>query len=81
MFNLWVTKLAPVAHIADYMSVHTFFAGIRILIAPFLGFFLVQWANIPAMVAVTGVLIFISISLVFSAAQISREIGAESRIS
>lgn len=81
MFNLWVTKLAPVAHIADYMSVHTFFAGIRILIAPFLGFFLVQWANIPAMVAVTGVLIFISISLVFSAARISREIGAESRIS
>lgn len=37
-WNLWVTKLAPPDHVADYMSVHTFFTGIRGVAAPFLGF-------------------------------------------
>ncbi|MFT5465624.1 MAG: MFS family permease [Verrucomicrobiales bacterium] len=38
LWNLWVTKLSPHDHVADYMSVHTFFTGIRGVVAPFLGF-------------------------------------------
>jgi MFS family permease len=39
-WGLWVTKFAPSRRVADYMSVHTFFSGIRGLIAPLLGFHL-----------------------------------------
>lgn len=69
MFNLFVTKLAPAERIADYMSVHTFLAGIRLSLAPFLGFFLVVWADIPVMVAVSSSLVLISVFVVWSAAK------------
>lgn len=38
VWNLWVTKLAPNDRVADYMSVHTFFTGLRGLIAPVIAF-------------------------------------------
>ncbi|NDF01570.1 MAG: hypothetical protein EB034_25395, partial [Verrucomicrobia bacterium] len=28
-WSLWVTKFAPPERVADYMSVHTFFTGVR----------------------------------------------------
>lgn len=37
-WNLWVTKVAPPQRVADYMSVHTFFTGVRGLAAPLVGF-------------------------------------------
>ena len=40
-WSLWVTKIAPPHRVADYMSVHTFFNGIRNVIAPILAFQLV----------------------------------------
>lgn len=40
-WTLWVTKVAPPARVAQYMSVHTFFTGLRGLAAPLLGFALV----------------------------------------
>ncbi len=70
MFNLFVTKLAPSEHIADYMSVHTFLAGLRILAAPFLGFFLVEWANVSVMTAVSASFIVASVLIVGSAKQV-----------
>jgi MFS family permease len=44
-WTLWVTKVAPPARVADYMSVHTFFTGVRGLFAPMTGFALV--AHVP----------------------------------
>ena len=41
-WTLWVTKVAPPERVADYMSVHTFFTGVRGLIAPLVGFALVS---------------------------------------
>ncbi len=41
-WNLWVTKLAPGDHVGEYMSVHTFFTGIRGIITPWLGFYLLR---------------------------------------
>ena len=40
-WSLWVTKFAPAKHVADYMSVHVFFNGIRVFLSPFLGFWLI----------------------------------------
>jgi len=37
-WSLWVTKFAPPERVADYMSVHTFFTGVRGLIAPLAAF-------------------------------------------
>ena len=64
LFNLFVTKIAPSANVASYMSVHTSLAGIRILAAPFIGFFLVQWANIPVMVVFCSAVVIVSIFIV-----------------
>ena len=36
---LWVTKIAPPEHTAEYMSIHTFTTGLRGVIAPALGFY------------------------------------------
>ena len=37
-WSLWVTKFAPENRVADYMAVHTFFTGIRGVLAPIVGF-------------------------------------------
>lgn len=45
-WSLWVTKFAPGEHVADYMSVHTFFTGVRGVLAPVIAFQLAA-ANVP----------------------------------
>lgn len=50
-WSLWVTKIAPEAHVAEYMSVHTFTTGVRGVIAPFLGFWLITVTS-PASIAI-----------------------------
>jgi hypothetical protein len=42
VWNLWVTKFAPPARVAEYMSVHTFFTGVRGIAAPLVAFQLTQ---------------------------------------
>lgn len=37
-WSLWVTKIAPPEKVAEYMSVHTFFTGVRGIAAPFIAF-------------------------------------------
>ena len=37
-WTLWVTKFAPADRVPDYMAVHTFFTGIRGLLAPITAF-------------------------------------------
>jgi hypothetical protein len=41
-WSLWVTKFAPPQRVADYMSVHTFFTGLRGVAAPVTAFYLVS---------------------------------------
>jgi len=41
-WNLWVTKLAPPQETAKYMAVHTFSAGVRGIVAPFLGYWVAE---------------------------------------
>jgi hypothetical protein len=40
-WSLWVTKFAPPERVADYMSVHTFFTGVRGVLAPLVAFHVV----------------------------------------
>ena len=48
-WSLWVTKFAPPEHVADYMSVHTFFTGLRGIVAPLIAFHLVTHFSMIAL--------------------------------
>ncbi|MBI3850627.1 MAG: MFS transporter [Verrucomicrobia bacterium] len=64
-WSLWVTKFAPPRRVADYMSVHTFFTGVRGVLAPLVAFQLVSgvsmqvlgWISAGLIVAGTSMLI------------------------
>jgi MFS family permease len=56
-WSLWVTKFAPPGRVADYMSVHTFFTGVRGVIAPLIGFGLVTQLPFAVMAWVSAALI------------------------
>jgi MFS family permease len=47
-WSLWVTKFAPPERVADYMSVHTFFTGLRGVLAPVVAFQLVAHFSLSA---------------------------------
>jgi MFS family permease len=47
-WGLWVTKFAPPERVADYMSVHTFFTGLRGVLAPVAAFQLVAHFSLSA---------------------------------
>lgn len=49
LWNLWVTKFAPPGHVADYMSLHTFFTGVRGVLAPMVGFQLITRISVITM--------------------------------
>jgi hypothetical protein len=48
-WSLWVTKLAPPDRVADYMSVHTFFTGVRGVLAPVVAFHALRHFSLEAM--------------------------------
>jgi MFS family permease len=49
LWHLWTVKFAPPGRVADYMALHTFFTGIRGVLAPFVGFYLIERVSIPSM--------------------------------
>jgi hypothetical protein len=64
-WSLWVTKFAPAHLVADYMSVHTFFTGVRGVLAPLLAFQLVTRISIASMGMVcTSLIVAASLILV-----------------
>lgn len=48
-WSLWVTKFAPAGRVADYMSVHTCFTGVRGVLAPIAAFQLAAIAPLPTL--------------------------------
>jgi MFS family permease len=56
-WSLWVTKFAPPHRVADYMSVHTFLTGVRGVLAPLVGFYLINRFAVTSVAAVSGTLI------------------------
>ena len=56
-WSLWVTKFAPAGRVADYMSVHTFFTGVRGVLAPAVGFALVTQVPFGVLAGISSALI------------------------
>jgi MFS family permease len=65
-WTLWVTKFAPADKVADYMTVHTFFTGIRGLLAPFTAFTLLGVLSIQSLSVISAGLILTATLLLFS---------------
>jgi MFS family permease len=59
-WSLWVTKFAPEDRVADYMSVHTFFTGLRGVLAPITAFQLAKTLPLTTLGAVSASLIFLA---------------------
>lgn len=57
-WSLWVTKFAPENRVADYMSVHTFFTGVRGVAAPITAFQLAKTLPLTTLGVVSAALIF-----------------------
>ena len=73
-WGLWVTKLAPPNKVADYMSVHTFFTGVRGVLAPVLGFsVLASGLAIGSLSLISAGLIVISAILLIPTIKQTRE--------
>jgi hypothetical protein len=71
-WSLWVTKFAPPERVADYMSVHTFFTGIRGVAAPLAAFYFADRLSLGAMAGVSAGLIVISILLMLPEVKFGR---------
>jgi MFS family permease len=56
-WSLWVTKFAPPGRVADYMSVHTFFTGVRGVLAPLVAFTMVQKFSVGMLASFSAALI------------------------
>ena len=56
-WSLWVTKFAPENRVADYMSVHTFFTGLRGLLAPITAFQLAKTLELTTLGWIAAALI------------------------
>jgi MFS family permease len=63
-WSLWVTKFSPPERIADYMSVHTFFTGVRGVAAPLIAFHLINTYSIAGLAIACSILIFLSILII-----------------
>lgn len=59
-WSLWVTKFAPARRVADYMSVHTFFTGIRGVLAPVVAFTLVTKLSVGVLAGISAGLIVLA---------------------
>ncbi len=63
LWQLWTVKFAPPGRVSDYMSLHTFFTGVRGVLAPFLGFFLITRVSTPTMGWICAALIGVASAL------------------
>jgi hypothetical protein len=59
-WSLWVTKFAPAARVADYMSVHTFLTGVRGVVAPMVAYQLLNSMSLGVLSWISAVLIVLA---------------------
>lgn len=65
-WNLWVTKVVPVEKTPAYMSAHMSFSGIKGLIAPSIGYFIMHYTNPLAVgVIAAGLMVFSCLIYIF----------------
>ena len=79
-WSLWVTKFAPPERVADYMSTHTFFTGIRGALGPLIGFQLVGVLGIANLSLVSVGFITVSVFLLVKEIPAGRKARDESAL-
>jgi hypothetical protein len=72
-WSLWVTKFAPPDRVADYMSVHTFFTGVRGVFAPVVAFHLVAVLSMSTLGWISAGLIGISVLMLLSEVKFGKQ--------
>lgn len=72
-WGLWVTKIAPPERVADYMSVHTFFTGLRGVLAPLVAFQLAAGISLPTLAALSTSLILLATLLLIPEIRSARQ--------
>ena len=71
-WSLWVTKFAPEDRVPDYMAVHTFFTGVRGLIAPFAAFTLLEVLSIQSLSLLAAALIISATVMLFPVRELAK---------
>jgi len=71
-WSLWVTKFAPDGQCAAYMSVHGFLTGVRGVIAPFFGFYLLEVLTVRQTASFTAGLILFATALIWPISRMRR---------
>ena len=59
-WSLWVTKFAPPGLVPDYMAVHTFFTGVRGILAPMTAFALLDILPLTTLMWISAGLMFMA---------------------
>jgi len=72
-WSLWVTKFAPPARVADYMSVHTFLTGVRGVAAPVCAFHFASPDSLERMVLISSGLILTATALLIPEIKFGRK--------
>jgi hypothetical protein len=72
-WSLWVTKFAPEKRVADYMSVHTFFTGLRGVLAPVTAFQLAKMLPLTTLGIVSAILIALATLLLIPEVKFGRQ--------
>ncbi|MEO6570305.1 MAG: MFS transporter [Ilumatobacteraceae bacterium] len=60
LWMLWITKFAPPGEAADYMGLHTFFTGLRAIIAPLFGYLVIAEVSLGRLAVLGAVLMIVS---------------------
>lgn len=71
-WSLWVTKFAPEDRVPDYMAVHTFFTGVRGLIAPITAFTLLEILPIQTLSLLAATLIILATLMLFPIRELAK---------
>jgi predicted MFS family arabinose efflux permease len=73
MWMLWVTKFAPREQVADYMGLHTFFTGIRAVLAPLMAFLVIGQLPLTWIAVISASLMIVSSAILVPEARAERK--------
>ena len=72
MWSLWVIKFAPPDRVADYMGLHTFFTGVRAVLAPLIAFVVVEHVSLTAVAIAAAAMMVLSALVLLPEARAER---------
>jgi predicted MFS family arabinose efflux permease len=79
MWSLWVIKFAPPDRVADYMGLHTFFTGVRAVLAPLIAFVVVEHVPLTAVAIAAAVMMVLAALVLVPEARAERSLRAADR--